>query len=84
MGRDYAGVLGLIAFAIVLARGIVQSAGVNATLWQASLVLFGFALLGYLVGQAAGQIVDGSVRAGLAAQAVAQQAANKSSGTKAG
>ncbi len=77
MARDYAGVLGLVAFAIAIARGMIRSAGVDATLGQASLMLFAFALAGYVVGAMADRIVEESVRGGAAAQAVARQAENR-------
>lgn len=73
MGRTYAGVLGLLAFQAVMMRGLLRSAGVEATFWQATLALFGFAALGYIAGNTAAWIVGESVRSGLAAEAAAQQ-----------
>jgi hypothetical protein len=70
-------VLGLVAFAIAMLRGLIGSAGINATLGQASLMLFAFALIGFLVGAMAERIVEESVRGSMAAQAAAQQAENK-------
>ncbi len=77
MGRDYAGVLGLLAFATVLARGIVRSAGANATLWHATQMMFVFAAVGGLVGAVAGRIVAESVRASMAAEADKRQGEGK-------
>jgi hypothetical protein len=77
VARDYAGVLGLVAFAIAMARGVIRSAGVNATMWQASITMFAFALVGYIVGAMADRIVEESVRGSVAAQAAAQLVENK-------
>ncbi len=77
MGRSYAGVLGLLAFGTVLARGLGRTASVNATLWQASLALFAFALVGLITGAIANRIVEESVRSSVAAEAATQQAAKQ-------
>ena len=77
VGRSYAGVLGLLAFGTVLARGLGRMAGVNATLWQASMALFVFALVGLIVGAIANRIVEESVRSSVAAEAAALQANKK-------
>ena len=63
MGRVYAGILGPLACATVLARGTLQGASADATLKTACLCLFAFAALGALLGQAARIIVEDSVRA---------------------
>ena len=84
MGRTYAGILGFLAFQAVVVRGLLRSAGTEATLWQASLALFAFALLGYVAGELAGWIVEESVQERIAADAAAQQAANLKEKTKTG
>ena len=61
MGRSYAGILGPLAFAMVIARGVVSQAGVEATLLAASAALFVFAAIGYVVGQIAAHLVRESV-----------------------
>lgn len=84
MGRTYAGILGFLAFQMVIVRGLLRSAGIEAVLWHASLALFAFALLGFVAGELAGWIVEESVRGRIAADAAAQQAANLKEKTKAG
>lgn len=62
MGRTYAGILGLVACGIILARGLVAGRSVEGTLLSASGGMFLFAALGYLAGQAAELLVRDSVR----------------------
>lgn len=62
MGRSYAGVLGPLAFAISIARGVADGAGVEGTLLAASAALFLFAAIGYVVGQTADYLVSESVQ----------------------
>jgi hypothetical protein len=62
MARTYAGILGLLAFATVMARGVCHQSASGETTWQASLMLFGFAAIGYAVGLTAQWIIDDSVR----------------------
>ena len=83
MGRSYAGVLGPLAFATVLVRGMARDGGIQGTIWQAVIGLFAFAIVGAVLGQLAGWIVDDSVRARLAAEmAAGAQAAAAASGAK--
>ncbi len=62
MGRAYAGTLGPLAFACVIARGVIAGAGVEGTLATASAALFVFASIGTIVGQLAEMLVNESVR----------------------
>jgi hypothetical protein len=62
MGRSYAGILGPLAFALVMARGLAAGSGVEGTLLAASAGLFLFAAIGYLIGQTAEHLVNDSVR----------------------
>jgi hypothetical protein len=62
MGRAYAGILGPLAFAISIARGVAGGSGVEGTLLAASAALFSFAALGYIIGQTADFLVSESVR----------------------
>ena len=62
MGRTYAGVLGLLACGIILARGLVHGGGTSGTLLAASGGLFLFAGIGYLAGQTAEMLVRDTVR----------------------
>jgi hypothetical protein len=62
MGRAYAGILGPLAFALAIARGVVGSSGVEGTILTASAALLLFATIGYLIGQTADYLVNDSVR----------------------
>jgi len=68
MGRIYAGILGSLAMAMVIGRGLVGSGGVEGTLTAATLSLAAFAVLGAILGHLAQNTVDESVRAGLQQQ----------------
>lgn len=68
MGRVYAGVLGPLAMAVVIFRGVVGSGGVEGTLSLATLYLAIFSIAGALIGQVAQGTVDESVRAKLEEQ----------------
>ena len=57
MGRQYAGVMGLVAFATILFRGVVHADAIEPTLKLACLCLFAFALLGGTIGWIADQTV---------------------------
>ena len=74
MRHIYAGVLGLLAFVTVVARGVVHSAGTQATLLQASLALMMMGAVGYVIGRLAEWIVEDSVRTTLAAELAEQEA----------
>jgi hypothetical protein len=62
VGRIYSGVLGPLAMAVVLIRGLKYGQTAESTLWTASLGLAIFAGAGYVLGQIGGSIVDHSVR----------------------
>lgn len=62
MAGTYAGILGPLAFTTVIARSAIHGAGVNESILQAGLSLFGFALIGYVLGSLAQQAVEESVR----------------------
>jgi hypothetical protein len=62
MGRVYAGILGTLAMAVVICRGLKDSAGVEGTLAVALLALVVFALVGAILGHIAQTTVDESVR----------------------
>jgi hypothetical protein len=68
MGRVYAGILGPLAMAVVIFRGLLGSGGVESTLTQAILFLVVFALVGAFLGHVAQATVDESVRAKLESQ----------------
>lgn len=71
MGRAYAGVLGTLAFLTVLVRCVVRSVPVEATIGQAMACLIVFAVIGSVVGQLAGWIMDESVRSRLMSEMAA-------------
>ena len=81
MGRAYAGILGPLAFAITIARGLALGSGVEGTFLAASAALFLFAAIGYVVGQTADYLVSESVqtqfRAAMAAWDEKQQQAKQ-------
>jgi hypothetical protein len=62
MGRTYAGVLGLTACLLLLARGALAGAALESTMSAACLGLFGFAALGWIAGRLAERFVEESVR----------------------
>ena len=72
MGRTYAGVLGTIAFAATVARGLFHGGGFQTTLTAAVACLIAFAAIGAIVGELAGWIVADSIRSNLAAEANAK------------
>jgi hypothetical protein len=62
MGRIYAGILGPLAMAVVIGRGLLGSGGVEGTLTTAILALASFAALGAILGHLAQNTIDESVR----------------------
>jgi hypothetical protein len=63
MGRSYAGILGLVAFATVVARGVLQQNGAASIFPLAAASLFLFAGLGYILGTIAAQAVAADLKA---------------------
>ena len=68
MGRSYAGILGPLAFALTIARGVILGGSVEETLATACVGLFVCGGLGFVVGEIAQNTVDESVRTRFAAQ----------------
>jgi hypothetical protein len=62
MARSYAGVLGTLACGMILARGLIRGGGLESTIANACLALFGFAALGWIAGQLAQRFTQESVR----------------------
>ena len=60
MAPTYAGVLGPLAFATVLARGVVFGGGMVGTMKAACVCMFLFAAIGYLVRRLAESAVQQS------------------------
>jgi hypothetical protein len=70
MGRIYAGILGPLAMAVVICRGLASAGGVEGTLTAATLSLAAFAVLGAILGHLAQNTIDESVRTRLEQQLV--------------
>ncbi|MBX3412479.1 MAG: hypothetical protein KF708_07315 [Pirellulales bacterium] len=81
MGRNYAGVLGLLAFFTVLARGLTHGASAEGMVQSAATALVIFAAAGYVIGSLAAWNVEQSIRAQLADE-VARLAASPTGTTK--
>jgi hypothetical protein len=73
MGRTYAGILGVIAFLTVIARGLVDGAAAETTLRVALVGLLAMALVGIAVGRLAAWSLDQSIRWQVAADLKAQR-----------
>jgi len=71
----YAGVLGPVAFATILARGLIDAGGVETTLKVATFCLFAFAAIGYVAGRIADFMVFETVHARLNEEIQAREAA---------
>jgi len=82
VGRSYAGILGPLAFMVVVGRGWLAGTGVESTLWTAWLGLIAFAGIGYVLGQLADWIIYDSVRSALTAE-LRQQATKTEKSAKA-
>ena len=68
MGRKYAGILGPLACATVVTRGLLGRHSVEATLLTAALCLFVFAALGYVLGELAGWTMTEAMKARMNAE----------------
>jgi hypothetical protein len=78
----YAGILGLLAFATCLARGIVHGGGFESSLGTACLAMFMFAAVGLILGYVAQRTVEASVEQRVAAELAAEESTTPSGGTK--
>ncbi len=68
MARQFAAVLGLLAFAALMLRGALVGAGLEATMVRAVTSLAAFAAIGAVVGGLAQWILDDTVREQLQAE----------------
>jgi hypothetical protein len=66
MGRTYAGILGPLAFATVLFRGLILVDSPAPTLKLAMVCLFAFAIVGFVIGSVASATVLESVKTRIA------------------
>lgn len=82
MARSYGGILGLLAFAVVIARGFVHGGGTEPTLFAAWLGLLAAYPLGCVVGWLADWIVLESIRSKLAAEIAAREATDSATQSK--
>jgi hypothetical protein len=83
VGRSYAGVLGLVAFVTMIARGLLAGGGSQTTLLSAWVALLLFAAIGHVIGRLASRIVQESVQDKVAAELAAHEAQQQSvSGTQ--
>lgn len=57
MGRAYAGILGPLSFGTVIARNLIDGGSVESAMIFASLALFAFAAIGFVIGTIAERIV---------------------------
>ena len=68
MARTYAGILGPLAFATSLVRGVLAGGGTEGVLGTAWCCLLAFAAIGGLIGWIAERIVEDSVNGRIAAE----------------
>ncbi len=62
MAPTYAGILGPLAFCVVIARGVITGESAASVVKLASCSLFGFALIGWIAGWIAARLVAQSVQ----------------------
>lgn len=62
MGPSYAGILGTLAYVIVILRGVLQGYAVEGTIKLSILLLFVFAAIGYVIGKIAETTIEDSIR----------------------
>ena len=72
MAARYAGVLGLVAFVVTMARGVIDGEGLAVTP-QACAALAAFAAFGAVAGKIAEAAVDESVHQNIRAEIAAQE-----------
>ena len=77
VGRQFAGILGPLAFLTVVLREAAAS-DVPATMLHASISLFGFSALGYVLGQVSAWTVQESVRNQLVQELAAKESQSAS------
>lgn len=68
MGRNYAGILGLLAFVTVVARGVLHASSASSTIPLAAALMFVFAALGFVLGSIAESAVTDALKARFTAE----------------
>ena len=68
MGRAYAGILGSIAFAVVVAHSFIHGQSVTIALYAAMTALFAFAAVGLVIGWIADRTIVEAIEARFHAQ----------------
>ena len=68
MGRSYAGILGLLAFATTVARGVLHQSSISSAMLVAAGCMFAFAGLGYVLGNIAEATIAEALKARFAAE----------------
>ena len=81
MGRDFAGILALVAFSTTVLRGAIHGHADEALL-TATIQLFLFAAVGWVLGTIAQSTVEQSVRARFETELKAAEEAAKAKTTK--
>lgn len=74
MGRRFAGILGLVAFAAIVVRGVIHGSGLQGTLWVALPWLWIGVISGWTLGSIAQKVIEDSVTDQIATELAAQEA----------
>lgn len=82
MGRTYAGVLGFTAFSTILIRGTLAGSSADDVMLTATLLLFAFAAVGWMVGSIAETTVIDAVRQRFATEMKTAEAEANGASTK--
>ena len=77
MGRMYAGILGPLAFVMIVARSLIEGGSAEAALHAAPLALFAFAAIGYIIGSIAERTIVESIETRFHAQWQAEELARQ-------
>ena len=75
MGRTYAGILGPVAFGVIVARSVLCGESVESTLIAAPMALFLFAAIGFVIGSIADRTIVEAIETRFHAQLKAEEKA---------
>lgn len=84
MGRIYAGVLGPLAFVVIVVLGLLHGSDAEKTMLAGCCLMFVFAAIGFVIGQLAEWMIEDAVRSRLRGELAAQQVARSSGRTPEG